>query len=78
MVDNVLKEPGQSEAVLINRAKVRINVHLESLAFLTFFVPRLFSSLVPFSSLRCRTNPTKNVASLNGTLLVSCDVFYEI
>ena len=76
MIDNVLKEPGQSEVVLINRAKVCINMNLER--FLNPVVPRLFSSPVPFSSLQCPMNPMKNVASLNGTLIVSCDVFCEI
>lgn len=71
-MDNVLKEPGQSEAVLINRAKVCITYYPARKFNLVqpCLRPRRFLSLAPFLSLQCPMNPTKNVVNLNGMSLV--------
>ena len=58
VVDNVLKEPEQSEQVLINRAKVT-NLFTSQLLIIVFFlVYRHFLSLEPYSRLLFLTSQT--------------------
>lgn len=59
VVDNVLKEPEQSEQVLINRAKVANFFYLSTHPAIIFFlVYRHFSLLEPYSKLLFLTSQT--------------------
>lgn len=66
VVDNVLKEPGQSDAVLYNRAKVKPFILISNViptepAYLRdCFLPGLYLNL------QSRMSRTRNVGNLNG------------
>lgn len=70
VLDNVLKEPGVPEEVLMNRAKVTLPTLCAKLA-LTDAVPRPCLSPARSSSLRFPTSPTKNAGSLSGRLFLT-------
>ncbi len=74
VLDNVLKEPGVPEEVLMNRAKVTLPA-LCGEHTLTDAVPRPCLSPARSSSRPFRMNPTKNAGSLSGRLfLASCEI----
>jgi len=71
VVDNVLKDPTVSEAVLLNRAKVIGRLWLLNPDILCHYTTRHYFLLAPFSSRLCPMNQTKSVVRSKGAARIS-------